>query len=111
MSAAAAPLWDGIISGGQLRDWLHLPCHRMEGGGRGREVDEGEVLGGGGRRGWGGGGVAGTSRRPPRVEVTVCSPAVSLAWLGPARPGQLGGHSDTSSSPQHHRPPFFFAAA
>lgn len=49
MSAAAAPLWDGIISGGQLRDWLHLPCHRMEGGGRGREVDGGEVLGGGGR--------------------------------------------------------------
>lgn len=48
----SVPLWDGIISGGQLRDWLHLPCHRMEGGGRGREVDGGEVLGGGGRSGW-----------------------------------------------------------
>lgn len=46
----SVPLWDGIISGGQLRDWLHLPCHRMEGGGRGREVDGGEVLGGGGGR-------------------------------------------------------------
>lgn len=75
--AVAAPPRDDIISGGRLRDLLHLPCHRMEGDGGERVLDEGEVWGGG----W-----AGTSRRSPMVEVTDCSPAVSSAWPGPARP-------------------------
>lgn len=90
--SVAAPLRDDIISAGQLRDLHHLPCHRMEGGGGGRVLYEGEV-------GAGMGGGAGT--RSSRVEVTDCSPAVSLVWHGLARPGLASSHRGPSDAVAH----------
>lgn len=83
---SAPPLWDAIISGEQLRDLLHLPCHGTEGGGRGRVLDEGNMWAGIWREEIQG---TGTSQSSVRVEVKDCSPAVSLVWHGPIWPGRI----------------------